>query len=572
LESPGQPGVLAMDNRHMLSASRLHRLGGKSNLQAGVLDRVLARVRRPLDRAFERDAIALDSLAALSADVNAALGIGPEPTGDSGPRVLVVSLRGTTQDAYDLLIAQALRIRGAQVALLTCGGGMPACELGWARGLHPRPCDRCSWLTDRVVEVAGLRHYALRDVFPWGADARAAPAEPAAGGSVDPHEASAIGVMSLLKATQLHSVAGAREIVNDFAVAATGVEHAARAVLDDFEPEIVFMLNGLFAGERVIRELALARGLRSPTYEIAPRGGALVFSQDAPAPEYDVDALWASVGERPLSARQRADVIGLLDDRARGIGAHESYYDKPEDDHDELRRRLHLQGRERVVSLFTNVTWDSATVNHDIGFASMFDWVERAVRLAGSLELSLVVRIHPAEAHWETREAVQDVIRSRVGEIPASVRFVAAEDALSSYALLDISDLTLTYTTTVGLEAAARGRRVAVAGETHYRGRGFTTDISGPAELECALARAPAPPSTAEVELAISYAHMFFFRAMIPFPLIETENSKVRRSPRGAAEIAPGADSYLDWICARILDGGHFGLPDELTVALPASV
>jgi hypothetical protein len=176
-------------------------------------------------------------------------------------------------------------------------------------------------------------------------------------------------------------------------------------------------------------------------------------------------------------------VIGLLEDRARGVGAHESYYDRPEEDPDELRRRLGLSGRERVVSLFTNVTWDSATIGHDIGFSSMFDWVEQAVLLAASQDMVLVVRIHPAEGRWGTREEVQEVIVSRLGEIPANVRFVSSGQALSSYALLDISDLLLTYTTTVGLEAAVRGKQVVVAGDTHYRGRGFTIDISGPRDL-----------------------------------------------------------------------------------------
>ncbi len=467
----------------MPSSRRLYALGAKSSLQADALDRVLARIRRPLDRSFERRAIALDSLHALSAAVSASVIADSEPTGDTGPRILVASFRGTTQNAYDLLIAHALRLRGAEVALFTCGGGLPACELGWARTMHPRPCDRCAWLTDRVIAVAGLRHYALRDLLPWGADARAAPSKPTEEGTVNPHDASALGVISLVKATQLERVAGGHEIANDFAVAAGGVERAARTVLDEFEPDVVFMLNGLFGAERVLRELALARGLQSPTYELAPRGGALVFSQDAPAPEYDVDQLWATVKDRPLDDLQHSDVIELLDDRARGIGAHESYHDKPEHDHDEVRRHLSLHGGERLISLFTNVTWDTATVGHDVGFASMFDWVEHAVRLAGDLDLALIVRVHPAEARWGTREAVQEVITSRLGEIPDNVRFIAPEHALSSYALLDMSDLALTYATTVGLEAAARGKRVAVAGETHYRGRGFTIDLSGPDDL-----------------------------------------------------------------------------------------
>jgi hypothetical protein len=117
------------------------------------------------------------------------------------------------------------------------------------------------------------------------------------------------------------------------------------------------------------------------------------------------------------------------------------------------------------------------------------------------------------------------------------------------------------------LEAAVRGKLVGVAGETHSRGRGFTIDISAPQELERALAHEAGPLSAERVELAIRYAHMFFYRAMIPFPLIDASDGRVQRFPQHAAEIAPGADPHLDWICERILDGAHFGLPDELASA-----
>ena len=137
------------------------------------------------------------------------------------------------------------------------------------------------------------------------------------------------------------------------------------------------------------------------------------------------------------------------------------------------------------------MTWDSATLGRDIGFASMFDWVEQAVRLAAPQELVLVVRIHPAEKRWGTREEVHEIVVSRLGEVPANVRFVHAQDALSTYALMDISNLLLTYATTVGLEAAVRGKQVAVAGATHYRGRGFTTDISSPEDLAHVLRLEP---------------------------------------------------------------------------------
>jgi Capsule polysaccharide biosynthesis protein len=548
-----------------MSLVKLRELGSKGNLYPDRLDRVLARVRRPLDRAFERRALALDRLTALGADVGARADAAPSAATRARPRILVVSLRGwSAHIAYELVIAHALRLRGADVALLTCGGGMPACELGWARRAHPRPCDRCAWLTNRAAQAAALRHVRLGSLLPWGDDAVSAPARPPAPEMLDAREASAISVAWLLKATLLDRVPQARDVADDFAVAASGVGRATRALLRALEPDIVFLLNGLFGAERMIREVAHEQGIRAPTYEIAPRGGALVLAQKSPAPDYDVDELWEQVRDRPLTEHERSEIVALLRDRARGLGAHEAYYERPEDDPNELRRRLGLAERQPVVSLFTNVTWDSATIGHDIGFSSMFDWIEHTVRIARDRKMVLVVRVHPAEVRWGTREEVQDVITSRLGAIPANVRFVPAHDPISSYALLDISDLLLTYTTTVGLEAAARGKRVAVAGHTHYRGRGFTTDISGLDDLARTMQAPPGPISPESVELALRYAHMFFFRAMIPFPLVEVEGGKVTALPGTAAELAPGADRYLDWICERILDGEHFGLPDEL--------
>ena len=551
----------------MSFADQLRGLGGNGNLQPGARDRVVGRVRRPLDRAFERRAIALDALAELSSDVHARTGADDTAAGarTGGQRVLVAALRGwSAHNAYEVLIAHALRLRGAEVALLTCGGGMPVCELGWARRAFPQPCDRCAWLTGSVANIAGYRHFKLGEHMPWGHDPRRAPTEPVGGVTAQRRSASVINTSWLLRGTQLDVIDGATEIADDFIVAAEGVQHAAAAVFDDFRPDIVFLLNGLFGAEHAIRDVAAARGIRAPTYEVAPRGGALVLSQDAAAPDFDVDRLWDAVKDTPLDARQRADVTDLLENRARGVGANESYFDRTEDDPDALRRHLGLDGRERVVALFTNVTWDTATLAHDIGFKSMLDWVEQAVRIATEADLALIVRIHPAEGRWGSRDDVEDLVRSQLGAIPPNVRFVTAGEALSSYTIIDMADLVLTYTTTVGLEAAVRGRPVAVAGEMHYRGRGFTTDLSGPDDLARVMSDSNAAGPVDGAELALRYAHMFFFREMIPFPVMEAREGKVTRVPKTAAELAPGADPYLDWICARILDGADFGLPDEL--------
>jgi hypothetical protein len=484
--------------------------------------------------------------------------------------VLVAMLRAwPNHAAYEAVIAQALRRRGAEVALLTCGGGQPACEMGWARRALPRPCDRCAFYTDEVAAALGVRQYRIRDLVPWGSAASAAPADARAlDASHDPEAASRISVPWFLRSDDAAGVPEGSAAAADFAVSAAAVEGAATRVLGEFRPDAVFMVNGLFAAEATVRALALERGIRAPTYEIAPRAGALVFSQGTPAPAYDTDAVWAAVHDRPMTPGQRRAIEGLLAGRAAGVGAHETYFDGSAGDAAALRERLGIPAGSRVASLFTNLSWDSATLFHDVAFPSMMDWIEGAVRAVdGRDDVTLVVRVHPSEARWGTRQEVLETVRSRLGRLPENVRFVLPGDPLSSYALLDVTDLVLAYTTTVGLEAANRGIPVALAGDVHYRGRGFTIDLESPADLEAAVAAPARRLRGEEVELARRYAFTFFFRCMIPFPAVRVDGHLVTELPADVEALAPGRDPHLDWVCDRILDGGEFTLPAEL--ALP---
>src|SRR6188472_1311572 len=125
---------------------RLMRLGSALAREARPVDRLVSPLRRPLDRAWYRYAGKLRELGELGDSVSRT------PVPAVGSKVLVVSLRMWTHHAaYESVVAHALRLRGADVAFLTCGGGQPICEVGWGRRVWPRPCDRCAWFTDRVA-------------------------------------------------------------------------------------------------------------------------------------------------------------------------------------------------------------------------------------------------------------------------------------------------------------------------------------------------------------------------------------------------------------------------------------
>jgi lipid A disaccharide synthetase len=60
--------------------------------------------------------------------------------------------------------------------------------------------------------------------------------------------------------------------------------------------------------------------------------------------------------------------------------------------------------------------------------------------------------------------------------MPENIRLLPANANVNTYDLVQAADAGLVFTTTVGMEMAMSGLPVIVAGQTHYRGKGFTLD------------------------------------------------------------------------------------------------
>ncbi|MEZ5139560.1 MAG: hypothetical protein R2711_12580 [Acidimicrobiales bacterium] len=331
-------------------------------------------------------------------------------------------------------------------------------------------------------------------------------------------------------------------------------------MLDEVQPDLVLLLNGLFLFEGVAWALCQQRGIDVVTYERAFRKETLVFHRGVPAGFYDLSADW-DAANRPLTAAEEAELDEYLGARRRGT-AFDQYW-RPEE-------REVDRGTGRLVSLYTNLTWDTAVIDRDVAFADIQAWISAAIRaFEARPEHRLVIRVHPSEVALPgkvTRDSLASYVHREFPTLPPNVTLVEPDDLTSSYPLMDASDVGLVYTSTTGLELALSGTPVIVAGETHYRGKGFTTDVSSPEEFEAALDRALADPASlpVDVETARRYAHVFFFRAPIPAPgVVEPLPGLARLTVASLDELAPGADPAVDRICAGLLDGTSFAVPAE---------
>ncbi len=507
--------------------------------------------------------LALRAVAAAP-EQRAARRLGPVPRGD-GRRVLFVTPRDWAAHVqYEAVLGRALALRGADVQFLTCGGGLEICDRANTYEAPPMPCNSCARYVQDSLGAHGFVVRRLADRFP--------PARPWPEIDELPrdelhevaHDGLPLGALIdipvkwFLCAGETRGDPLAGLTTRSFLRSARRVATAVEATLDEWTPDTVVLLNGLFLFEAITWAICRRRGIDVVTYERAFRKETLVFSRELPAGFYDFgDRAWAA-HDRDLTELENVELDGYLADRRRG-DAFDQYWSFQE---------WSLEGRpagSRLAVAFTNITWDTAVLDRDCAFADIRGWIDRLLReFADRPQHRLVVRVHPSEVRLPmkaTRDSLQTYLDCTWPNRPANVSVIAAEDTTSSYPLMDGCDLGLVYTSTTGLELAVRGKPVIVAGLVHYRGKGFTTDVSSEAEFVQALRRGLLDPGSlvSDAARARRYAHFFWFRAPIgAVGVREPWPGLARLTIDSDADLAPGADADLDWICSAILEGHEF--------------
>ncbi len=299
----------------------------------------------------------------------------------------------------------------------------------------------------------------------------------------------------------------------------------AVAYLTQNKPDVVIVPNGTIQEMGVVYRVARYLGLPTVTFEFSDQREHIWLAQDSEIMQHDTNDLWAARRQDPLNEIQMQQLSALF---AARIDAKtwknfaRQWQDVPTQGGVAVQEQLKLDDRP-IVLLATNVLGDSLTLGRQVFSESMAEWVERTVQyFAGRQDVQLVIRVHPGEVLTHGISMV-DVINAALPEIPAHIHLIEPQEKINTYDILDITDLGLVYTTTVGLEMCLRGIPVIVAGQTHYRNRGFTSDPKTWDDYFSILKKSLDNLKTwrlsqEQIELAWRYAYLFFFAYPKPFP------------------------------------------------------
>ena len=301
--------------------------------------------------------------------------------------------------------------------------------------------------------------------------------------------------------------------------------NGAYTYLQKHTPDVIILPNGTILEFGVIYQVARYLSIPTVTYEFGEQRERIWLAQDAEVMRQETNELWWMHQDQPLTADQLAQVRKLFSARQHGSlweNFARRWQGVASAGGAQVRQALGLDQRP-VVLLATNVIGDSLTLGRQVFSDSMTEWLERTVQyFASRSDVQLVVRIHPGELITKG-PSVADVVHKSLPSIPRHIHLVPADAKVNTYDIVEIADLGLVYTTTVGMEMAMSGVPVIVVGNTHYRGKGFTLDPASWDDYFVLLSETisggrAARLSKDQVEQAWNYAYRFFFEYPQPFP------------------------------------------------------
>ncbi len=488
-------------------------------------------------------------------------------------RILIPGLcGGEVQFALLSFIAQALRIRGADVTALMCDEFLPACTLrkvhhvesACTRWCHKnaRPFAAAAklphrWYSEFIGEDQLDQHKALAEQVPLDEIQHFCHREIELGRHILRSLESfyRVGAVDL---REPHIGDKAREFLHT----ALHLTEIGYRILEELKIDKVILEDGRKTDWGVIRDVARHLGIPVDLVLVAPRGNSLLLERDRPPGDTESMPGWAYWRELPLTEEQDDQLQEYLSFRQNEPVKDSTFCSWTRVmDRQQVLQLIglsdELPAQAKIFGLFPNVGYDAGITSFKPAFQRATEWVVKTIDYFTRWpKHHLIIKTHPAEHMWPAFEPLDQVIENNFARLPENVHVIPSDSEITAHGLIEILDVALVYTSTVAVEAAALGKPVVLVGGGWHAGRGVTIDTRTPDEYFALLERICSEPEPLQVsqEIARRYAYAFFFRACLPLDMFSIRDSNVSEIfIESLDDLAPGCCPTMDLLCRSVL-------------------
>jgi hypothetical protein len=245
---------------------------------------------------------------------------------------------------------------------------------------------------------------------------------------------------------------------------------AVRKLLDAADCEAILVPGGIYGSSGVWAECARAAGIRVCSFDSGGADVVMLAASGIACQLQDIPRAFAMLKRSCTSAEDCAAVEAAaraeMNRRRAGTDRFAS----------QVRASRSLDSRvDGALVLALNSSWDSAALGLHAIFEGSAEWIVDTVRfLLENTNVPVIVRQHPAE-RLEIARSTDDYRELLERHFPGQARllFIAADDPVNSYELMERAAALIVYTSTIGIEAAAIGKVVVTPSVSYYSDLGF---------------------------------------------------------------------------------------------------
>lgn len=341
---------------------------------------------------------------------------------------------------------------------------------------------------------------------------------------------------------------------------------ASLKIVETVNPEIIYSNDSFYYPYAILEVIAQKRdipfynayGFRKDTYSYALNTSTVSM---------DFNSAWKTFSKIKLSDAEKSFMEDYIINRRYGadmmLNTADPFQSVRKLKYDSIYGEI--SDKKKTVLLAANITWDAAALNKGIVFDNILEWVLYTVELlSNNTKWQLIIKAHPGEVNKripEARERICSIVLKKYNwKLPSNIILIDADAPVSVYDLLQKVDLGIVYTTTVGLEMACRGIPIITVAKAPYRDKGFSYDPKNIEEYKEQLRVLMKKIfSKEEIEymkgMAKKFFFLYYFIYMIPNPLYTfsyEEGAKLKFKEE--EELLPNKNRTWDYICESILE------------------